>query len=83
MAAYSKYSILAPKHSYSTEMALTGQLSITSWQLQSPQSSEVTIDLPSSILNTFGQSDSQVPQPIQISALTFAFGIFFLVLNRT
>jgi hypothetical protein len=62
-------------------MALTGQLEIISSQLQSVQSSDMTFDFPSSILNTFGQSASQVPQPMQSSSFTFAFGIKFLNLE--
>lgn len=61
------------------EIALTGQLETTSAQSQSPQSSEITWDFPFSILNTFGQSASQVPQPMQISSFTLAFGIDFLL----
>jgi hypothetical protein len=57
-------------------MALTGQLSTTSWQLHSAQSAATTWLLPFSILKTFGHIDSQVPQPMQISSLTFAFGMF-------
>ena len=59
------------------EMALTGQLSIASWQLQSSAHSAITTDFPSSTLKTFGHSDSHVPQPIQSSALTLAFDITF------
>jgi hypothetical protein len=63
-------------------MADTGQLSTTSWQLQSARhSSEITTDFPSSILNTFGQRDSQVPQPMQRSLFTFAFDINLLFTN--
>jgi hypothetical protein len=50
-----------------TEMALTGQEATTSSQLHSTQSSEITCDFPFSSLKTLGQSDSQVPQPMQIS----------------
>lgn len=64
--------------SYSREMAFTGQELTTSWQLQSPQSSAITFDLPFSTLNTPGQSDSQVPQPMHKSSFTFALGINIL-----
>ena len=64
------------------EIALTGQESIASWQLQSPQSSDITWDFPSSILNTPGHNDSQVPQPIQSSSFTFGLAIFVLLFNN-
>lgn len=60
---------------YSIDIADTGQLSITSWQLQSPHSSAITLDFPFSILKTFAQRDSHVPHPMQISSFTFGFGI--------
>lgn len=56
-------------------MALTEQLEIISSQLQSPQSPAITFDFPFSILNTFGQSASHIPQPMQSSSFTAAFGI--------
>jgi len=60
---------------YSIDIALTGQLSTTSWQLQSAHSREITFDFPFSTLKTFGQRDSQAPHPMQTSSFTFAFGI--------
>jgi len=61
--------------SYSIEIALTGQESITSWQSQSPQSSATTLDFPFSSLKTLGHKDSQVPHPMHKSSLTFGLGI--------
>jgi len=59
----------------SIEMAFTGQLLAISSQLQSLQSSAITSALPFSTLKTCGQTDSQVPQPMQISWLIFGFDI--------
>jgi len=64
---------------YSKVMALTGQLSTTSWQLHSAQSSAITFDFPFSILKTLSQRDAHVPQPMQRSSFTFGFGIFFIL----
>jgi hypothetical protein len=70
---------------YSIEIALTGQLVTASLQSQPAfsQSSPITWDFPSSTLNIWGQSASQVPHPMQISSLTFGFGIIFLRLFIT
>lgn len=62
---------------FSAEIALTGQLEMISSQLQSAQSSDITFAFPPSILNTFGQSASHVPQPMQRSSFTDALDINF------
>jgi hypothetical protein len=52
-------------------MACTGQESIASWQLQVPhRPGPITWDFSSTISNTRGQTDAQLPQPIQVSSST-------------
>jgi len=63
---------------YSKEIALTGQLSATSWQLQSTQLSFITQDFPFSTLKTLGQRASHAPHPIHNSSFTTGFDINFL-----